>query len=218
MNPGDAGRVVRGHELMGTRTPRGTQRAVSSGADSDEQLMERVQQGDIRAFEALFEGWRARLFAFLVRRCGDAEAAEDLLQETWLRVVRSRERFDPRRRFSTWLFQIANNLCRDRARRREVEQHRLAGARDAVRFEAASDPRGASTELRVEMAERIALLPERLREVLSLRYYHDFSEKDVAQIVGIPAGTVKSRHSQAIRALRDQDRAPDVDEEPGDDA
>ncbi len=84
--------------------------------------MERVQRGELRAFELLFDRFRGRLFGFLVRRCGDGSVAEDLLQETWLRVVRSRDRFDPRRRFSTWLFQIANNLCRDRVRRLEVER------------------------------------------------------------------------------------------------
>ena len=82
--------------------------------------MAAVRRGDEGALGVLLDRYRSRLFAFLIRRVGDPSAAEDLFQETWLRVVRARERFDPRRRFSTWLFQIANNLCRDRARRKAV--------------------------------------------------------------------------------------------------
>jgi RNA polymerase sigma-70 factor (ECF subfamily) len=164
--------------------------------------MERVQRGEVRAFEALFERYRARLFVFLFRRCANATTAEDLLQETWLRVVRGRDGFDPRRRFSTWLFQIANNLCRDRARRQEVERRREAGAREQVELDPApSDAQRA--ESRMDLERRLAPLPDRLREVLVLRYQRDLGEREVAAILGIPVGTVKSRLHQAIRTLRD---------------
>ena len=79
--------------------------------------MVRVQAGDEGALAALMDRYKGPLYGFLNRRVGDA-AADDLFQESWLRVVRARDRFDPRRRFSTWIFQIANNLCRDRGRRR----------------------------------------------------------------------------------------------------
>ena len=77
--------------------------------------MECVQAGDPQALAALIDRWRAPLYAFLWRRVGDG--ADDLFQESWIRVSRARDRFDRSRRFSTWLFQIANNLCRDRWRR-----------------------------------------------------------------------------------------------------
>ena len=89
--------------------------------------MERVQGGDDRALSERLERYRAPLFGFLARRLGDAASAEDLFQETWLRVVRARARFDPQRRFSTWLFQIANNLCRDRFRRSGTERRARPG-------------------------------------------------------------------------------------------
>jgi len=164
--------------------------------------MTRVQAGDEAALGELLGRWRSRLYAFLWRRAGDA--ADDLFQETWLRVVRAAERFDPQRRFSTWLFQIANNLCRDRARRGAVaEAHR-----DAMREEMLHDPRrleAPALDLRLDMHRRIHALPERLREVLLLRYYHQLSEAEIADVVGIPRGTVKSRLHHAVRALRGQE-------------
>jgi len=164
--------------------------------------MTRVQAGDEAALGELLERWRSRLYAFLWRRAGDA--ADDLFQETWIRVVRAAGRFDPERRFSTWLFQIANNLCRDRARRSAVAE----GYRDAVREELRADPRRLETpalDLRLDMHRRIHALPERLREVLLLRYYHQLSEAEIAEVAGVPRGTVKSRLHHAVRALRGQE-------------
>lgn len=164
--------------------------------------MARVGRGDARAFELLFERFRPRLFGFLARRCGDPAAAEDLLQETWIRVLRARARFDPGRRFSTWLFQIANNLCRDRARRREVE-HRT---REGMTLVLEMDPPGPGTarpEARLDVERRLATLPDRLREVIVLRYLQELPEREIAEIAGIPQGTVKSRLHAAVRALRE---------------
>ncbi len=171
--------------------------------------MERVQRGEVRAFDLLFERFRARLFGFLYRRCGDGPVAEDLLQETWLRVVRSRDRYDPQRRFSTWLFQIANNLCRDRGRRLAVERRGKRELTDAMLVEA---PTGNPhpVDSRLDMPGLLGRLSDRQREVVVLRYFHDHSERDIARIVGIPPGTVKSRLHQAIRVMREQ-KAADAD-------
>lgn len=169
--------------------------------ESDERLMQRVQRGEAGALERLFDRYRGPLFGFLVQRSGDVETAEDLLQESWLRVVRSRDRFDPRRRFSTWLFQIANNLARDRARRRAVRER----GRERVEAEAApAQPSQAPLDLRIEMKQRLERLPDRLREVLVLRYYQGLGERQIAELVGVPAGTVKSRLHHAVRRLRDE--------------
>lgn len=170
--------------------------------ESDEALMQRVQRSDEDAFEALFSRYRGRLYGFLLRRVGDADA-DDLFQETWLRVVRSRELFDPRRRFSTWLFQIANNLARDRGRRQAVRTKARGELVEQAR-EAEANPLRASEPVdeRLDVAGRIAALPGRLREVLLLRYYQQMSEREIAEVVGIPQGTVKSRLHTAIRTLR----------------
>ncbi|MCP5058523.1 MAG: sigma-70 family RNA polymerase sigma factor [bacterium] len=170
---------------------------------SDEDLMVRVQAGDEAALETLMGRFKGPLFGFLNRRVG-ASAADDLFQESWIRVVKARDRFDPRRRFSTWLFQIANNLCRDRGRHLLVE----ARHRDRVLGEAsaAPAPRPATPALtdRMDMARHLAALPDPLREVLVLRYYQDLSEREIAEVLGIPRGTVKSRAHAAVKALRQQ--------------
>jgi RNA polymerase sigma-70 factor (ECF subfamily) len=170
--------------------------------DSDEALMQRVQRGDDDAFEALFGRYRSRLYGFLLRRVGDS-AADDLFQETWLRVVRSRERFDPRRRFSTWLFQIANNLARDRGRRLAVRSKARGELVDQARRAEPNPLRVAEpVENRLDVARRLESLSDPQREVLLLRYYEQMSEREIAEVVGIPQGTVKSRLHTAIRTLR----------------
>jgi RNA polymerase sigma-70 factor (ECF subfamily) len=175
--------------------------------DSDEALMRRLQAGETPALGELFSRYRSRLYGFLVRRVGDSNA-DDLFQETWLRVVRGKERFDPDRRFSTWLFQIANNLCRDSGRRRAVK----GKAEDAMREAGRADPRARepSLDLRLHVRRRIAELPERLQEVLLLRYFEQMTEGEIAEVVGIPTGTVKSRLHAAIHGLRGREAVDDA--------
>jgi RNA polymerase sigma-70 factor (ECF subfamily) len=167
---------------------------------SDEDLMVRVQAGDSHALAALIDRWRGPLYAFLWRRAGDG--ADDLFQESWIRVARARDRFDTSRRFSTWLFQIANNLCRDRWRRLDARRRALDSFREELRAtgdEASAPQLPADSDL----VRRLERLPERLREVLVLRYYQDLGEAEVAEVLGIPRGTVKSRLHAAVRAARE---------------
>jgi RNA polymerase sigma factor (sigma-70 family) len=170
---------------------------------TDEELMVRLQSGEEGALVTLMDRYKGPLYGFLNRRVEDA-AADDLFQESWLRVVRARDRFDPRRRFSTWIFQIANNLCRDRGRRRAVEARHLESLAQGrgSGSERAAVP---SVELRLDMRQRLDALPERLREVLVLRYYQQLPERDIGEILAIPRGTVKSRLHAAVKALRAQE-------------
>jgi RNA polymerase sigma-70 factor (ECF subfamily) len=115
--------------------------------------------------------------------------------------VRARASFDPARRFSTWLFSIANNLCRDAGRRSAVELRERAAVQHAGEQTASMAP---GIDARLDVGRRLALLPERLREVLVLRYFEDLGEREIAEIVGVPAGTVKSRLHAAVRTLRGQ--------------
>jgi len=158
-----------------------------------------LQRGDPTAFERLLERYQRRLFGFLLRRV-PSQQTEDLFQETWLRVVRARGSFDPARRFSTWLFQIANNLCRDGARRSAVE------ARERTQLQSEVPTPGsvaaAALDAKLDAEQRLARLPEPLREVLVLRYFEDLAEREIAEIVGVPPGTVKSRLHAAVRVLR----------------
>lgn len=161
---------------------------------ADEDLMRAVARGEAAAFETLCRRWERPLHRFLVRQSGTADA-DDLFQETWLRVARAAGSFDPSRRFSTWLFQIALNLCRDRARRAGAEPVDPATL-DATGAAPAADPAA-----RLDARRLLAALPDAQRAAVVLRYWHDLSEDDVATILDIPRGTVKSRLHQAMRRL-----------------
>ena len=162
---------------------------------TDEDLMRAVAAGDGGALEELCLRYERPLYQFLVRHLGDARDAEDLHQETWLRVVRYAGRFDPARRFSTWMFQIALNLCRDWHRRRPPTPL------DPDTLELPGRDTSAAAIASVDAARLLRTLPEAQREVLLLRLYHDFSEADVATMLECPPGTVKSRLHHALARL-----------------
>jgi RNA polymerase sigma-70 factor (ECF subfamily) len=160
---------------------------------TDEDLIAAVASGDGRALETLCRRYERPLYQFIHRHTGGRDV-EDLHQETWLRVVRAARRFDPHRRFSTWLFQIAVNLCRDWHRRPPAEPVDPADA-DAM----PANP--SSPDAALDARRLLAALPEAQRSAVILRYYHDLAEDEVAAILGCPRGTVKSRLHHAMRRL-----------------
>jgi RNA polymerase sigma-70 factor (ECF subfamily) len=170
---------------------------------SDEELIGAVGRGDQRALAELCRRYQRPLHQFLHRHTAGRDV-EDLYQETWLRAVRAAPRFDSERRFSTWLFQIAVNLARDWHRRRIPEPVETAGD-DAVATGPGSAP---ATEAALDVRRLLAALPEPQRSVVLLRYYHDFSEEEVAEMLGCPRGTVKSRLHHAMARLAQLARGP----------
>jgi RNA polymerase sigma-70 factor (ECF subfamily) len=162
---------------------------------SDEELMTLVASGDPRAFETLVRRHERALHQFLWRHLGGRDV-DDLHQETWLRVVRAAARFDPRKRFTTWLFQIALNLCRDWHRRPPDEPY------DPATIDVAGDDATAARGAAVDAERLLAALPESQRAAVLLRWYHDLPEDEVAEILGCPRGTVKSRLHHAMATLQ----------------
>lgn len=178
----------------------------------DEALMLAFKAGDARAFEVLVHRHRAAVFNFLFRLSGNRQRAEDLLQETWLKVIRSAAGYETRARFTTWLYTIARNLCMDALRK---ESYRRADSLDAAPDEesaplgervASSDAmpdRGAhNANLRPLLERALASLPPDQREVFLLREYHGVQFKEIAQVTGVPENTVKSRMRYALEGLR----------------
>lgn len=158
--------------------------------------MAAVARGDEGALGILVGRYGARLHAHLARLAGSADDADDLLQETWLRVARSAHAYEPGRPLRPWLYGIASNLARDLHRRRAVR------GRHALERRAADPPPARSPLERIDLGRRLARLPDRLREVVLLRYYEDLSEAEMAEALGVPRGTVKSRLHGAIRELK----------------
>ncbi len=183
-------------------------------APTDEQLIAEYAEGRTDRFELLVDRYSQELFHFLVRFTGGTAAAEDIVQETFLQVHLSAGGFDPSRRLRPWLFTIAANKARDmlrgRARRPEVpldatiDEDRDHGKRFLDFLAGADDEPGQPMEIaeQQQVVKRIVeQLPAHLRETLILAYYHKFAYKDMAEILGIPLGTVKSRLHAAVAAF-----------------
>ena len=166
---------------------------------SDEELMQDLQRGEMRAFDALYERHSRPLFNFIRRLLRDESLAEDVFQETCMRVLKNADRFDSRSRFRTWLYTVAHNLCMDELRRRRRRMNIPASELPGPTPE--PDPHERLVE--GESARRLLgeLRPE-LRAVVVLRVLHGYSQEETARIVGAPVGTVKSRLHNALKQLR----------------
>lgn len=178
----------------------------------DEQLIERYRAGEHEAFEALVRRYRQELFHFLIRFTGSRAAAEDVFQEAFLQVHLSIDTFDTSRRFKPWLFTIAANKARDMRRRRsrrpaaplsapvgEAEGQTFADFLEADLPDPGEAMAEADTAARVRTA--VAELPDHLREILLLAYFQKFAYQEIAEVLGIPLGTVKSRLHAAVGAF-----------------
>ena len=163
--------------------------------------MERTLAGDREAFRQIVLRHQGFLSQVCRRQTGDPTATEDLVQETFLRAYQSLRSYEPRYRLSTWLARIALNAARDHGRRslvREAALDRLALPRDpASPLELAA---GRETHQRVETA--LAALPSQQREVLVLTLWGGCTQREAAQALELPLGTVKSRQRAALTQLR----------------
>jgi RNA polymerase sigma-70 factor, ECF subfamily len=188
---------------------------------TDEELFAAYQQGDAGAFELLLRRHRGPLFTFLLRMLGHRERAEDLAQETFLRIIKGAQAWEHRARFQTWLFTIARNLCADAGRR---DRFRKADSLDAEGPDGEAplvdtvigneiDPaRGAeSAILRPLLQKALMALPVEQREVFILREQSGVAFKEIAEILGVNENTVKSRMRYAIEALRKALTAAGID-------
>jgi RNA polymerase sigma-70 factor (ECF subfamily) len=196
------------------------------GKPSDQDLIERVLERDGRALEALFERYGEMIRRHLARMAGDSAVAQDLLQETFLRVWTRAAQWNGRGSFKAWLYRIATNLALNHlrsARRRKEQPLEIAGewdsdADDYVSPAWAVDADTPEPEDVLEMAERHARyrrlvdrLPKEKREVLHLVHEMEMSLQDTADELGIPEGTVKSRLYYAKQRLAQEWRELDIE-------
>ena len=167
----------------------------------EHELIGRLKEGDSDAIGEIVEKYKGPLFAFIMRMITDHAAAEDIFQETWLRVIRYVRNFRGDAKFSTWLFQIALNLCRDAERKKKRWSHvPIEDYANSLSSEPDIDP---IRILKAQQVQKIvAGLPVKMREVIVLRYYHDLSDQEISGIVGCPVGTVKSRFYRASEIIR----------------
>ena len=165
-------------------------------------LIQRCLSGDREAFAALFQQYKNLVYRTACLMLGQAEEAEDVLQEVFVQVHRSLHTFQPSRgAFSTWLHRITVNCCLKRRRRRRLAVFSIDRAAPAALSPAAPSPEERLGE-REAVLQALDHLSDKLRPVVVLRYYLDLSYAEIAQVLDIPLGTVKSRLSLALKTLR----------------
>ena len=168
----------------------------------DELLVLQCQAGSREAFQKLVERWQPRLAGFAARLTADREASRDLVQDAWIAIVRGLGRLDDPARFRTWAYRIVANRCADWIRRRSVRRTAAGELRTSAQNvqDAANPPESEDDTMHLRAAMR--RLPGEQRNVLSLFYLDELSVADVARVLSIPPGTVKSRLHHAREALR----------------
>jgi RNA polymerase sigma-70 factor (ECF subfamily) len=175
---------------------------------SDEDLVTAHLQGRAGAFQELYNRYRDRLIHFITRKTGDADRAQDLVQEAFIRVTRHLHRFDTSKKFSTWIYTIASNLSKNELRNRSrsplVLFQRLTGNWEdehrPIQFEDLSmrpDDLYRKRYLRKLVENTVEELPEHHRLVFRLRELEGKSYEEIAEITGVNLGTVKSRLHRA---------------------
>jgi len=167
----------------------------------DELLALRSQEGHGAAFEELVGRWQERLWRHAWRLTGDEEAAWDALQEGWIAISRGLRGLGDVTAFPAWAYRIVSNKCRDWIRR---ERRRRKGDQEysEVAFRAPAGPDSAEEERCADLGQALGRLSGNDRAILALRYHDGFDVAQVAEILGIPEGTVKSRLHHARNRLR----------------
>jgi len=169
---------------------------------SDERLMRAVRDGAVAKLGLLFERHHVRLFEFLCRMTGDRATADDLVQETFVRMLKYRQTFRDEGRFETWMYHIARNARLDHFRKRRLERP----LDDASPETAAKDPdaerRAMSREQAVLLKRALLKLPDEKRELIVLARYRGLKYDEIAGILEIDVGTVRVRLHRALKELR----------------
>ncbi len=198
---------------MGRLTTISTDRPMPASYDqemkqTDEELVESVQNGDVAAFDELVARWQRRIRGVIYRIIGREEDARDICQETFLKAFRGIGSFKREARFSSWLYQIAINLCRDRLRRRKGRM--VVGLEEIDELEDLPRVGRAPTALDMveahdlsrKVAAAVACLPDEQREVIVLKEYQGLTFPEIAETLQIPTSTVKTRLYRGLGQLR----------------
>jgi RNA polymerase sigma-70 factor (ECF subfamily) len=176
---------------------------------TDEELVARSQGGDVDSFNQLILRWERPIYALAYRVIGREEEARDVCQEAFLRAFRALPGFKGQAKFSSWLYRITLNLCRDWMRRQKrAPVSQMPDDTDAMELAAQAGPVEsiedlvARRQLSAAVEEAMALLPEEQRTAIVLKEYHGMTFQEIADLQGCPLSTVKTRLYQGLTVLR----------------
>jgi RNA polymerase sigma-70 factor (ECF subfamily) len=180
------------------------------------ELIKRAKRLEPEAFDALLDAYSKPLYGYFYRVTGSRQDAEDLLQETFVRVVRSIDRYQDDGRFEAWIYRIAGNLVRDRLRKKNstpptkqafASADADEGADSLSRFPDRNENDPAENSSRNEQTDRLQIaldrLPEHEREAICLRHFSQMSFQQIAELMEAPLGTVLARAHRGLKRLRE---------------
>jgi RNA polymerase sigma-70 factor (ECF subfamily) len=172
--------------------------------DPDRGLIEKIRTGDIEAYKELITRYWKPLLKFAYRHLGDAWAAEDAVQETFLKVYKALPEYEPRpeARFSTWLFRIAYRVCLNELTARKRYSIRLTEIAREARIDEAAKPDERAAGVRDFMAEALGKIPERQRAALLLRVNEGLTYDEIGEVLGLTRSAVESLIFRARSGLR----------------
>ena len=167
--------------------------------------MQQIVSGDQTAFGELYNRYKDRMYYYFYRMLGNsADQANDFLQELFMKIVEKPQSYNPSYAFHTWLYSVANNMCKNEYRRRGIRQeyHQYEALEPGIDLpsETTIDP----GQLIEKVFQTLDQLGEEHRSAFLLKYREDFSIREVAQILGLPEGTVKSRLFTARKILAEK--------------
>lgn len=177
---------------------------------ADYELVQSAVAGREASFEELVRRYQRPIAAYVYRMVGDYDSALDLTQEVFIKVYNSLNRYRSEFKFSTWIYKIAHNAAIDHLRRHAVREQTLSGSVEGERREITIESKRLTPEQESERKERrmeiesvVQLLQPAYRELIVLRHSHDLSYDEIAEVTGLPLGTVKNRLFRAREAMRD---------------
>ena len=168
----------------------------------------RLCRGDLEAVDGLLVRYQNRLYRYLLRLVREPATAEDLFQQTWVRVMEHIHRYDPRKSFEAWLFAVARNLAIDHLRRYRPESldEPLPSGQEREELLPANNPSALELLLAQEqtgaLSDAVGELPVMYREVLTLRFEEEMKIEEIAAVLGLPVPTTKTRLRRALERLR----------------
>jgi RNA polymerase sigma-70 factor (ECF subfamily) len=186
-------------------------RKVAAMAEVDDgELMLRYASGDLRAFESLYSRHRSALYRYLARHTRDPEVANDIFQEVWSRVISSRSRYEPRAKFTTFLYRIAHNCFIDHCRRSTARQERANVSNEDFDLEKVlpappadrPDARAEHAQTLTRYRSALASLPADQRDTFLLYEESGLTLEEIGSITGVSMETAKSRLRYALNKLR----------------
>lgn len=178
---------------------------------ADSELVARAVMGREESFEELVRRYQRPIAAYVYRMVGDYDSALDLTQEVFIKIYGSLARYRSEFKFSTWIYKIAHNVAIDHLRRSSTRNQSLMSESDGVEYELplkssrpSPEQESERRERRIEIETVVSQLPHAYRDLILLRHSQDLSYDEIAEVTGLPLGTVKNRLFRAREMMREQ--------------